>query len=371
MKTVVIFIPWFDPAYKAGGPVQSIINLVNNFKENISYKIFTGVKDVDGSLIEVKEKNKWVQYNEYTQVWYADNNNPFFDFKKELSIIKPDVIFITGIFSLPFNILPLLFSNSYNLILSVRGMLHPGALSQKKIKKQIFIAFLKVLQIQKKIRFHATDENEREFIKDIFGNKSTILIADNFPKKIKPAETIQKEENKLILITVALISPMKNYDLIIRALHQSKAKIEYHIIGGIKDHLYWNQCLELIHQLPENIKVVYHGEQQPQHINNFLQKAHVFIMPSKSENYGHAIIEALQSGLPVITSTHTPWNHLFENKAGINVELSVTSIVEAIEMFSKMNVQVYNDWSRATTAYVADAINLSKIQHQYSIMFEN
>ncbi len=371
MKTVVIFIPWFDPAFKAGGPVQSITNLVNNYQDNIKYKIFTGVHDVDGTLIDVTETNKWVKYNDYTEVWYSNKKNPFPEFKKEIKIIKPDVVFITGIFSLDFNILPLLFLKSYHLILSVRGMLHPGALSQKKIKKLIFLNFLKLFKIQNKIRFHATDENEGKYIKDIFGNKSTIFIADNFPKKINRTVTIHKEENKLILITVALISPMKNYDLIIRALQQSNAQIEYHIIGGIKDEAYWNQCLDLAHQLPKNIKVIYHGEQQPQHIISFLQKAHVFIMPSKSENYGHAIIEALQSGLPVITSKHTPWNHLFEHKAGINLDLTVPSVVDSIEVFSTMNQQVYEDWTRATTAYVADAINLTQIQHQYSIIFGN
>jgi len=371
VKTVVIFIPWFDPAFKAGGPVQSITNLVNNYSENINYKIFTGVKDVDGAMINVSEKNKWIQYNDYTHVWYSDDNNPFFDFKKEMSTIKPGVIFIIGVFSFPFNILPLLLLKSDNKILSVRGMLHPGALSQKKRKKQFFLSFLKFFQIQKKISFHGTDENERIFIKNIFGKDVNVFVAANFPKKIDHSAKTQKEENKLILITVALISPMKNYHLVIKSLSQLKAQIEYHIIGGIKDQLYWNQCMDLIRQLPDNIKVIYHGEQKPNQIINFLQKAHVFIMPSKSENYGHAIIEALQSGLPVITSNFTPWNNLKENKSGYNVELTVASVTIAIDLFAKMNQQQYNDWRMATAKYVADAINLTEIKQQYSIMFGN
>jgi len=371
VKTIVIFIPWFDPSYKAGGPVQSIINLINNNNENISYRIFTGVKDVDGSEISVSEKNKWLPYNDYTQVWYASSNYAFWDFRKQISIIKPDNIFITGIFSLTFNILPLLFLKSKNKILSVRGMLHPGALTQKKIKKKIFLFFLKILQIQNKISFHATDKKESLFIKDIFGEKVNIFVADNLPKKINHSGSIQKAENQLVLITVALISPMKNVDLVIKSLFQSKAQIEYHIIGSVKDKAYWNLCLELIKLLPENIKVIFHGEQHPNKIYAYLQKAHVFIMPSKSENYGHAIIEGLQSGLPVITSNFTPWNQLKENKSGYNVDLNIASLFKAISMFSEMNQHDYDDWRRATSLYVAKAINLSEIKHQYSIMFGN
>jgi len=49
----------------------------------------------------------------------------------------------------------------------------------------------------------------------------------------------------------------------------------------------------------------------------------------------------------------------------------VPSVAESIETFSIMNQQVYEDWRFATTAYVADAINVSEIQQQYSIMFGN
>jgi len=369
LRTIFIFIPWFDPSFKAGGPVQSLINLVRNYNENIAYYIFTGDKDIDGTKIKVTEKNKWVLYNKYTQVWYSNSNNIYLGIKTELIKIKPDIVFINGVYSLKFNILPLLFLNNYKIILSSRGMLHPGALSQKKIKKKIFLSFLKILRVQKKISFHSTDEFEKTCIEKTFGKKANVFVAANFPKKIMYSEVVEKEVDKLIAITVALVSPMKNYDLIIQSLNQSKANIIYHIIGGIKDKSYWSHCQYLISQLPENISVVYHGEQKPDQINSFLKKAHVFIMPSESENYGHALIEAMQSGLPIITSKHTPWNYLYENKSGVNTELSVPSLTTAINMFSQMNQLTLSEWSRAASDYAQKAIDLHRIYSDYALMF--
>ncbi len=45
-----------------------------------------------------------------------------------------------GLFSTLFSLIPLLTSN-YKKIISVRGMLHPGALSQKALKKGFLFFF--------------------------------------------------------------------------------------------------------------------------------------------------------------------------------------------------------------------------------------
>ena len=36
-KKVLICIDWFLPAYKAGGPIQSISNMVNHLKNHIEF----------------------------------------------------------------------------------------------------------------------------------------------------------------------------------------------------------------------------------------------------------------------------------------------------------------------------------------------
>ena len=366
---MLIIIPWFDPAFKAGGPVQSIANLVSTFNEAVQYKIFCGNKDVDGSLLENIKTDSWVEYNNNTQIWYDSTNHPFRTFKNILSDFNPDILFIIGLFSFNYNIQPLLFCKSQKKILSVRGMLHKGALSQKWLKKKIFISFLKTFSISNKVFFHATDKNEAQNVIKVFGDKSKVYIAGNFPKKITAEIPINKKRNELSLVTIALISPMKNHLLILSALKEIKDNIEYHIIGAIKDKDYWQQCMKIINELPGNIKVTYHGEVIPKEVINYLNDEHVFIMPSKSENFGHAIIEALSAGKPVITSHNTPWNNLQENKAGLNVSLNVAEIKIAIDHFIKMSSEEYIEWSDAAVSFSKKAIDYKQLNIQYANMF--
>ena len=366
--TVFISIPWFLPAYKAGGPIQSIANLIANFKTDITYKIYTSSRDLDGSLLNNVEENSWVNFNGYTSVFYATNTNKK-SFQKEIRNVNPDVLFIIGIFSWAFNILPILLPFKNKKILSTRGMLHTGALSQKRIKKQLFLQFLKTIRIKEKLTFHATDAEESFNIKNVFGLNSNVIVASNFGKIISREKYLFKEVGFLKMITVALISPMKNYLLILQALKKCDANVEYTICGPIKDKIYWQQCLTVINEMPANILVNYIGEVNPSLVQNELCKNHIFIMPSKSENFGHSIFEALSAKMPVITSHFTPWSNLEKENAGINVHLTIESILNAINFFSSTNNEEYLHYSKGAYQYFWDKNLVSAKQNAYKILF--
>ena len=365
---IFISIPWFSPAYKAGGPIQSIVNLVQNFDENISYKIYCGNTDLDGKLLEDIKFDTWNYFSNNTQVYYTSTQNSK-DLKREIEFIKPNVFFIIGMFSWHFNILPIFFNFKDKKILSVRGMLHPGALTQKSLKKKVFISVLKTFGIQKKINFHATDEIEAGYIKNIFGHNSKVYLANNFGKIFESKNAIVKLPHELKLITVALISPMKNHLLVLQSLKNCNLKIDYTICGPIKDQAYWQLCLTEINNLPSNISVNYKGEILHTFIEKELSENHVFIMPSKSENFGHAISEALSCGMPVITSNFTPWNDLDKAKAGINVDNDIVSIQKAISFFADMNQEMFNSYKKSTLHYFLIKNDVGQKKQSYKKMF--
>jgi glycosyltransferase involved in cell wall biosynthesis len=367
--TILISIPWFLPAYKAGGPIQSIANLINNFDENVEYKIFCGNADLNNEPLQNIEEDKWIQYNNNTQVWYASKNKASANLKAQVKFLKPDVIFIIGIFSWQYNIVPLLFCKAKKKILSVRGMLHTGALSQKRFKKGLFLYLLKIVNVKKNTSFHATDNAEAVFIRKEFGEAAQIYVAGNFAKAIQSKNLLYKEANILKLITIALISPMKNYLLILNALANCTANIEYNIYGPIKDTDYWELCKKQIALLPSNIIVKYHGEINPTQIENVLAQNHVFIMPSKSENFGHALVEALSAGKPIITSNATPWNNLLDNKAGINCNEEVNAISNAINLFAEMNEETYVQFANGAQQYAIKKNDKEALHLQYQQMF--
>lgn len=344
---------------------------MSNFNNNINYGIFCSDSDLDETTVQDVKYDEWTTYNVHTQVWYASKKKrSVFLIKKKIKDRDAGILFINGIYSWYFNLVPLVFAGQIRKIVSVRGMLHPGALTQKALKKKCYLLLWKLTGSHKRCEFHAADEQEKKYINKVFGNKVKIHIAQNFPRRFSKQESLIKAEGSLTIISLALISPMKNILLVLQALKNVHAQVVYRIYGPVKDELYWKKCLQQIEELPQNIQVKYYGDIEPVKVEEALARTHIFILPSKSENFGHAIFEALSAGRPVITSDNTPWKLLRDAKAGINVDPeNITSLANAIGVFADMQQNEYDSWSNNASLYATNAINFEDITNQYKKMF--
>jgi glycosyltransferase involved in cell wall biosynthesis len=311
-------------------------------------------------------------------VYYNSNRSAGLSFfKNAFSQIKPGIIFLNGLYSFSYHLKPLMAAWLYRsqnkptkIILSPRGMLHPGALSQKRFKKWLYFLLFKLSGVSKKISWHATDEKEVHFIRQKFKH-ARIDLAGNFPKLSKPQPSPYKEQGKLIMGTIALISAMKNHLEILNALKSIGGAITWHIYGPIKDQSYWQSCTSLINQLPSNIQVIYHGAINPNQVPSALETIQLFILPSKSENFGHAICEAMSAGRPVITTDTTPYSNLQHFNAGytINNQNFNEDLTKAIQLFADMETDEFNVYTENAIGYIHNKTNLQKIKSQYQNLF--
>lgn len=374
VEKIFVLIPWFSPAYKAGGPIQSVAGMIKHLaSSDMMFYIFCSNKDLDAKNISVTA-DEWVSFSENCKVWYSSTDNILPVLKKEISKHQPKHIFINGLYSWQYNIKPILFVKGVNKIISVRGMLHPGALSQKTIKKRFFLQLLKITGWQHKNTFHVTDEQEKIFTQKELGPAAKIFVAGNFPNLFTNTNVPNKKPGDLKLVSIGLISPMKNYLPVLHALEivgrqQPGSIIEYNIYGAVKDEIYWQQCLAVINTLPANVKVQWHGAIATSGIEQALSQSQVFILPSKSENFGHSIIEALSAGRPVITSNGTPWNNLEPSMAGINTQVDELTLSNAINLFVQMQHDALQQWINGAAKYASRAIDTNMLKEQYRLMF--
>lgn len=368
-NSVYIFYNYFLPAYRAGGPIQSLSNIIQHLSQepSIQFSLITTNEDYGGHYLDVKA-DEWQYYQGKRIIYLSKPKRKLSTLKTLVSNPNKAVLYFNNIYSPLFFLLPFLFFRRHRKILATRGMLDPEGLKQKVLKKTVYLLLLKLFRVKYKCEFHATTIEEKSYIQKVFGNTARIWVVSNLSRSINYASPVPKIPSTLKMVSVALISEMKNHLLVLQSLKNCKYNIEYSIYGAIKNIAYWQDCLQAIDELPANIHVIYKGEIEPAKVEIALAEAHIKILPSKSENFGHAILEALMVGRPVITSYNTPWKYLKEKKAGINIG-SEQELRNAIDFFAQMDLHTLEQWSLQARAYALAAMDIEKVKAEYRQMF--
>ncbi len=329
MQNLLIFIDWYSPGFNAGGPVRSMINLVDYLHEDYNIKIITRNTDY---LSEEPYKDikpgEWTTIHQNVSCCYLSKE--LVNYKNLKKIIKQHhdhIIYINGIYSFYFSIVPLYLANKYakKTIVAPRGMLAPSAINIKKSRKKFFINISRIVGVYRKVVFHATNENEANQIRTYISSKARIKIAANLPRKTnssKPAG-YRKQKGSLKMISIARIAPEKNTLYAIKLLNGVyKGTIEFDIYGSVYNENYYTQCKEMAGNLPENIHVNFKGPVHPELTEELYAGSHFLFMPTRGENFGHAILESFTAGTPVIISDQTPWKNLHDKKLGWDISLN-------------------------------------------------
>jgi len=350
-KKILIIIDWFLPGTKSGGPVRSYANMIAHLGAYHDFYIIT--RDTDYCSEDVYadiNSNTWNQLDAHTSVYYFSKQKlNRANFTKLLNETPFDIAYINGIYSWNFSILPLwLLRKHKNVIVAARGMLNPQAFSVKKTKKKVFLAIAKLLKLYKNVKFHATNADEANHIKAILGKQSKVHVAPNLPRISKENSTSKKvKSSPTTFVNIARISIEKGTLTMIDALHKVKKALVLDIFGPIYDEAYWELCQKSIGTLPNHIKVSYKGILRSEDVPIILKNYDFFVLLSEGENFGHAILEALMAGCPVIISDQTPWKQLENKRVGWDINISNLSGASAvIEKASEMTTSDYELYSR-------------------------
>jgi glycosyltransferase involved in cell wall biosynthesis len=354
-KNILICIDWFLPAYKAGGPIQSISNMVTHLKNELDFWIYTSNRDLNEKLdLHPESLNRWIK-KDGINIMYADSSHQNVKFIKHLlNTHNFDKVYLNSFFSLKFSILPIILAKKQNIkiILAPRGMLGEGALAIKSFKKKWFLKIFKTISFYKNIIWHATDASECDEIKLHFGKYQNVIVAPNLSKKIfqsVPLKTKQQDHLKLFFLSRIAIKKNLLGAIQIFSLLPKSVTIEFTIIGPIDEINYWKECQSKLRDLPNNVKVSYLGAIPNHELTTILNDQHVMILPTRHENFGHVIMESWQAGCPVIISKHTPWKNLESKQLGFDLDNNnINSYVKAICNFAKMDQIDFDEWSEAS-----------------------
>lgn len=351
MKTkLLIFVDWYKPGFKAGGPIRSISNLVDQLYDKAELFIITSncdyLENIPYNTIKTEEWNTI----DNAQVFYISKKNTNAKtIKKLIEEVKPNCVYCNSLFSYYFSLLPIYIAKKLKIrtVLAVRGMLSKGSLGVKSRKKTFFLRSAKFIGYFNNIIFHATTNEEKNDIENAFGRDSTIIVANNLSQK-KSITFIKKHKNtnELKLISVARISPEKNTLFAIEILKNCRNNIVFDIYGPIYNQEYWEKCKIAINHLPKNVIVNYKGVLNHDDLDTTLTNYHALFLPSTGENFGHIIIEAMINSCVPIISDKTPWKDLESQKIGFDLPLDNQKIfTEKINLLASFSDEQFNEYS--------------------------
>lgn len=368
-KRYLLLYPYYWPHYKAGGPVQSLFNIVSYFKDEGEFYLISHDRDIDGEISQlVEQRNKWIKGPNAEFIYFTSFISPLLVFNL-LRQVKPDVVFINGLFNITTTFPGLLWAKIFNrkTIISPRGMLQQWALNRGGFKKMCYLRLFKVFLNFKEL-WHATDEQEKADILKIFGIKADVYLAGNIPRKVQSIIPVSfpDVDKRIKLVFLSLINPNKNLHLIIEAVQKCTGRYTLDIYGPVIDKEYWDFCQN---KIVDRKLISYKGSVPAWRVGEILPQYHFFVLPTAGENFGHAIFDALASGVPVIVTGNTPWKNLEDSSAGFYVDLrQPESLYDVLKTIASMAPAHYNLYRKQSLVYATKYWNSKDYRADYSFL---
>jgi glycosyltransferase involved in cell wall biosynthesis len=325
-EVVLVFVDYFLPGFKSGGPVRSVANLIRRAADSISFRVATLDRDFsDRQPYPRVIRNAWNETDGIPTFYYSRPScRRIYQLIKE---IKPDVVYLNSFLSrvtIRVLLLRKLGLIATKVVLAPRGELSKGALSIRPLRKRLYIALSTKLQLYSNILWHASSEAEAAEIVGVMQHAcDTYVIAPDLlpPSTVNVRRIQHKKVGQASFVFVSRIAPKKNLLVALSLLRRIKGDISFDVYGPVDDAKYWDRCLREISELPSNVVVRYRGPIVHEEVASAFALSDFFLFPTLGENFGHVIIEALAAGCPPIISDTTYWTTLEERGIGWDLPL--------------------------------------------------
>ena len=313
---ILCFVAYYLPGYQAGGPLRTIANFVDHLGDEFDIRIVTRDRDVlDTKPYADVVIDGWNTLGK-AQVFYASAKT--LNLGGVASLLRHtdhDILYLNSFFAFSFTTLPLLarrlgMAPRKPCVIAPRGEFSSGAIALKAWKKRQYLSVVKSLGLYKDLHWQASSEFERQDIVREFGvNPNCVFIAPDLPPLTPGLDQnpLTRKPGSLRIVFLSRITPKKNLDYLLRVLGWVQVDVELAIYGTLENPNYWEQCCAAMGELPSNINARYIGAVSPVDVLPTFAAYDLFVFPTRGENYGHVVLEALMAGTPVLISDQTPW----------------------------------------------------------------
>lgn len=219
------------------------------------------------------------------------------------------------------------------LVFSPHGMLEPWAFRHKAVKKWLawHIYQRKLLAQADLLLVNSYQEYQGVRARGL-GNPVAVIPNAVDPAGLELRLPRRVNERRRVLF-LSRIAPVKGLDDLLEAWSRLPAGDSFELcIAGAADpgSDYLRKMQEKAASLGLNESVCFLGPLHGPEKWAAYQQADLFVLPSRGENFGIVVAEAMMAGLPVITTDATPWAVLREQGMGWVVGNTTESLAAAL-----------------------------------------
>lgn len=340
---VLHLIPSYLPLEKYGGPIYSTHLLCKYlFKKGVNITVFTTAPNFEKERIIDNIKVKYFNYYGYEH--YNFSPSLFKSLSKEIKNFE--IVHITAIWNFP------VFAGAYlsrkfklPYIISPIGSLDPDVVKSKSyIIKKIYYYLISKKYIEKASLIHYTTKYEKEKTERYFKIKNKGIIIprgieipkfENEHNKYVIFDTHPFLKNKKYILFLSRINWKKGLDILIPAFYEISKEFKdiYLVITGPDNEGYGRNVKRWVKNYGLERKVIFTGPLYGDEKISILKNAEVFVLPSYSENFGMAAVEAMACGTPVVISERVGiYREVMKHDAGIITKISRESVYKGIKI---------------------------------------
>lgn len=377
-------MPYYLPGIKGGGPIITVINLVEQLGDEYEFLILAGDRDLgDEKAFPDITYGIWQQVGLAKVCYLSPSQQSILKLAPIINEVEYDILYISSYFArlcVKVNFLRKLnMIKQKPTIIAPKGEFSGGALRIKRFKKQVYIRLSKIFQLHKNLYWHATATHEEEAILEVYQDtqivpRSAIYTISTLPGKITIdyEQFPKKKSGEVRIAFLSRISPMKNLDYALRILTKiTTGTILFDIYGPIEDEDYWRSCQRYLAEIPDNVSVNYQGMVTHSEVVKTFSQYHMLFLPSRGESFGHVIWEALCAGCLLLISDKTPWRDLVKYGVGWDIHLSDENVyADALQEMISLDNDEFVARSTQVKKFAQEFSMIEPMLNDYRAMFQ-
>lgn len=267
-------------------------------------------------------------------------------------------------------------------IVRPHGTLDPFLFHRHRVRKRVYEALFENRNLEQAAAVHFTADDEMKLAQSSGLRFRGVVVPNGVDSKPTADRKQLREQSsrdwpatngKKVILFLGRLTFKKGLDLLAKAFGAlARTRSDVHLLlAGPDDEGYGKRVRQWLDDEGVLDRVTFAGMLEGERKEAAFAAADTFVLPSYTENFGIAVVEALAAGTPVIISNRVNiWREISDAHAGLIVNCDANELAQAIATLLD-NAELRHDLAEAGKQLVADKFSWPKIAIKMTAIYRD